>query len=59
MDGNANHDESVLSRQLLVKQVVGARARSSEAVQDEAHGSVQVVQMKRQWNIVAKRCRVV
>lgn len=59
MGGSANHDESVLLRRLLVKQVVGARARSSEAVQDEAHGSVQVGRMQRPWNIAAKRCHVV
>ena len=57
--GNADHGASGLVHLLLVIQAVGARASAGCVTQDGSRGSVQVVQMERQWwgDIVAKSCR--
>jgi hypothetical protein len=48
-----------LEHSFLVRQAAGARESAGYVLQDELHGSVQVVQMESQWqgDIVAKKRR--
>jgi len=56
--GNANHDALALEHSFLVRQVADVLESAGYVLQDEVRGSVQVVQIQRQWrprDIAAKK----